>query len=150
MSNRTQTQITEFEYHETVSQTQNEDQFAERRRIILMESDSTLRAVLIRNLLRLGCVVSAKRSREQIIEALETEPIDGAIIALEADASVAAALCDANYHQASIVLLTNFPIEPRLREQFSSLLFLQKPFDMRELLVFLHLPQKALIVRGGA
>ena len=150
MSSNTYTQMREIENRETASQAQGEEQFADRRRIALMESDNTLRAVMIRNLLRLGCVVSCKHSQQQMLEALETGPIDGAIIALEANASLAQALDAANNQRASIVVLTNFPIEPRLREQFSSIHFLQKPFDMRELLVFLHLPQKALIVRGGA
>jgi DNA-binding response OmpR family regulator len=130
-------------------QTPSEEQFGERRRITLLEPDPALRAVVIRSLLRLGCVVSTKRSREQVIDALETGPIDGAIIALEADASLAAALHTANHLRAPIVVLTNFPAEPRMMESFSSILFLQKPFDMRELLAHLRLPQKAFIVRGG-
>jgi len=139
----------EIENRETTSQAQGEERFAERPRIVLMEPDNTLRAVMIRNLLRLGCVVSCKHSREQVLEALETGPIDGAIIALEADASLVAALDAANSKRTSIVVLTNFPIEPRLTAQFSSIHFLQKPFDMRELLSHLSLPQKALIIRSG-
>ena len=130
-------------------QAQDDEQFAERRRIALMEPDPKLRAVLIRTLLRLGCVVSAKRSQAQMIEAIQTGPLDGAIVALEADAMLADSLCAANNHRAAIVVLTSVPVEPHLVEQFSSICFLQKPFDMRELLAQLRLPLKALIVRSG-
>ena len=149
MSSQVYTSISATEYHEMLAHEQGEDRFAERRRIAVMEHDHALRAVVIRSLLRLGCVVSAKRTMEQIIMALQTGPIDGAIICLEADDTLSATLQAANHHQVPIVVLTDRPVEPHSTEQFDTIRFLQKPFDMRELLVHLHLPQKATIIHAG-
>ncbi len=125
------------------------ERFAERRRIALLEPDPDLRPVLIRTLLRLGCVVSAKRELAQIIETLQTGPVDGAIVALCAQSDCVAALQASNARQATIVVLTDDAVEPHLRRLFPAIHFLQKPFDMRDLLASLGLPEKATILTSG-
>jgi DNA-binding response OmpR family regulator len=124
-----------------------EERFAERRRILLLEPDAALRAVLVRSLLRLGCIVRAKRHPQQVVDALPDEAIDGAVVALDEVMSWAPQLAAANPRQAPVVVLSYVPPDPYLIEQLPSLCFLQKPFDMRDLLAQLHLPEKAKLVR---
>jgi DNA-binding response OmpR family regulator len=128
------------------AEAQPEERFAERRRIAMLEPDAALRRVLIPMLLRLGCVVSPKRDLAQMIEALQSGPLDGAIVALGPDISWVAALSAANQHYVPVVLLMNFPVDPLSARQFPDIHFLQKPFDARELLTRLNLPEKATIL----
>jgi DNA-binding response OmpR family regulator len=147
MSSHTYTRMREIENPETILQAHGgEEQFAERRRISLLESDTALRPVLIGILLRLGCVVSARRELAQVIEALQTGPLDGAIVALEPDHARLAALCTANQHNVPIVVLMDSAVDPLTASQFPGIHFLQKPFDVRQLLAKLNLPEKATIL----
>ena len=125
---------------------EREPRFAERRRIAVLEHDRALRPVVIRTLLRLGCVVSAKHELAQLTEALQAGPIDGAIVALAGDGAYLPALQCANVSAVPVVVLLDGPIEPRLKARYPALRFLQKPFDMRELLAQLGLPEKATIL----
>jgi DNA-binding response OmpR family regulator len=125
---------------------QPEERFAERRRIALLEPDAALRRVLIPLLLRLGCVVSVKRELAQVIEALQTGPLDAAIVALEPDNVQLEALRAANRQQVPIVLLMDVPVGPLTASQFPDIHFLEKPFDARELLAGLNLPEKPTIL----
>jgi len=45
-------------------------------------------------------------------------------------------------------VLTDAPPAPHMVKQIPRLRFLQKPFDMRELICCLRLPPRAVIVRG--
>jgi DNA-binding response OmpR family regulator len=135
-------------YRELDTQPEAEERFATRRRIALLEEDPALRPVVIRTLLRLGCVVSAKRCIAQVIETLRTGPVDGAVVALEGELSLLDALAAANHGAVPVVVLTDGLPEPHMLERYRSIRFLQKPFDMRELLASLQLPQKAVVVRG--
>jgi DNA-binding response OmpR family regulator len=135
-------------YRELDTQPEAEDRFAVRRRIALLEKDPALRPVVIRTLLRLGCVVSAKHCIAQVIETLRTGPVDGAVVAFEGELSLLYELAVANRSAVPVVVLTDGLPEPHMVEQFRSIHFLQKPFDMRELLASLQLPQKAVVVRG--
>jgi len=135
-------------YREPAAPDDAEERFAERRRIALLEGDTALRPVLIGTLLRLGCVVSVKHHITQVIETLQCGPVDGAVVALEGDLSLLEALAAANHGAVPVVVLSDVLPEPHMVKQFPSIRFLQKPFDMRELLNLLHLPQKAVIVRG--
>jgi DNA-binding response OmpR family regulator len=126
--------------------TAGDDRFAERRRIALLEYDPALRPVIIRTLLRLGCVVSAKRDLAQVLETLQTGPVDGVVLALAADAASLAALQAANCGQVPVVILTDEPVEPYLQQLFPAIHVLQKPFDARALLSDLGLPEKATIL----
>jgi len=123
-----------------------EPRFAERRRIAVLENDHALRPVVIRTLLRLGCVVSAKHELAQVTEALQVGPIDGAVVALGGDGACLAALQSANACLVPVVVLLDQPAEPHLKVRYPALRFLQKPFDMRELLAQLGLPEKATIL----
>ena len=123
-----------------------DERFAERRRIALLEYDPALRPVIIRTLLRLGCVVSTKRDLAHVLETLQTGPVDGVVLALAADAASFAALQAANCRQVPVVLLTDEPVEPYLQQLFPSIHVLQKPFDARALLGDLGLPEKATIL----
>jgi DNA-binding response OmpR family regulator len=125
-----------------------EERFAERRRIALLERDTALRSVVIRNLLRLGCVVSAKRDVAQVIEALESGLADGAVVALERDNPLLETLAAAVRGPAPVIVLCDVLPEPHMVKRFAGLRFLQKPFDMRELICCLRLPPHAVIVRG--
>ncbi len=149
MSTDVSARVRDMDFRETVSAEEGEERFAERRRIALMEPDAALRSVLVRTLLRLGCIVSFKRSPEQVIETLQEGPIDGTVVALDADTPWAAHMHAANLHQVPIVILSDAPPDPHLTKQLPSVRFLQKPFDMRDLLVHLHLPEKARIIRAG-
>ena len=131
---------------ESTPHADGEARFAERRRILLLEPDAALRAVLVRSLLRLGCIVRAKRHPQQVIDALPNEFIDGAVIALDEAMSWAPQLAVANLRQVPVVVLSYAPPEPYLVKQLPSLCFLQKPFDMRDLLAQLHLPERAKLV----
>jgi DNA-binding response OmpR family regulator len=134
-------------YRELDTQLEAEERFAVRRRIALLEDDPALRPVVIRTLLRLGCVVSAKHCIAQVIETLRTGPVDGVVVALEGELSLLYELAAANDGAVPVVVLTDELPEPHMVEQFRSIRFLKKPFDMRELLASLQLPQKALVVR---
>jgi len=136
-------------YSDHAAPPDGEDRFVERRRIALLEPDAALRPVLIVNLLRLGCVVSARRELPQVIEALQCGPLDGAIVALEGNRCALDALNAANRGGVPLVVLTDTLPEPHMVQKFPGMHFLQKPFDTRELLNALHLPQKAAIIRGG-
>jgi hypothetical protein len=72
--------------------------------------------------------------------------VDGAIIAREAELAFLTALQAANAGGIPIAVLTETAIEPRLREQFPAIRFLRKPFDTRQLLAALNLPQKAILI----
>jgi DNA-binding response OmpR family regulator len=127
--------------------TAGDERFAERRRIALLEYDPALRPVIIRTLLRLGCVVSAKRDLAHVLETLQTGPVDGVVLALAAaDAASFAALQAANCQRVPVVVLTDEPVEPYLQQLFPSIHVLQKPFDARALLSDLGLPEKATIL----
>jgi DNA-binding response OmpR family regulator len=123
-----------------------DERFAERRRIALLEHDPALRPVIIRTLLRLGCVVSTKPDLAHVLETLHSGPVDGVVLALAADAASFAALQAANCRQVPVVILTDEPVEPYLQQLFPSIHVLQKPFDARELLRRLQLPEKATIL----
>lgn len=123
------------------------EEFAERRRIALLESDAPLRAVIVRALLRVGCVVTFKRRCAQIIAALRMDELQGVVLALPIDESQAELLIEANIHHVPIVVLMNAPPLPQLARRAPNLRFLQKPFDMRELFTQLHLPHEAKIIR---
>lgn len=122
------------------------ERFAERRRIALLEYDPALRPVIIRTLLRLGCVVSTKRDLAHVVETLQTGPVDGVVLALAADAASFAALQAANACQVPVVILTDEPVEPYLQQLFPAIHVLQKPFDARDLLRWLRLPEKPTIL----
>jgi DNA-binding response OmpR family regulator len=128
---------------------EGEARFAERRRIVLMEPEGPLRAVLVRTLLRLGCIVSLTRGLDQVLEALRESEPDGALVALEADARTAALLQAANRRQIPIVVMCFASPEPHLLKRFAAMHFLVKPFDTRELLAHLRLPEKAIISGDG-
>lgn len=140
--------VSDLHLRAAVEHAEGEERFAERRRIALMEPDTALRNVLVRTLLRLGCIVSIKRSPEQVMEALQDGLTDGVVVALEADLPWAERLHAANARQVPVVILCDSSPDPYLTNQWPSLSFLQKPFDMRELLVHLHLPEKAKIIRA--
>ena len=146
MSNNTYTRMREMQNRETMRQAQPEERFAERRRIALLEPDAALRRVLIPLLLRLGCVVSVKRELAQVIEALQTGPLDGVIIALGPDNALLKSLCAANCQHVPIVLLMDPAVDPLTAKQFPDMHFLAKPFDANELLAGLNLPEKATIL----
>jgi hypothetical protein len=131
---------------ESLGPAEREPRFAERRRIAVLEHDRALRPVVIRTLLRLGCVVSAKHEFAQVTEALQAGPIDGAVVALGGDGTCLPALQSANASAVPIVVLLDQPVEPHLQARYPALRFLQKPFDMRELLAQLGLPEKATIL----
>ncbi len=123
--------------------------FAERRRIVLLEPEVPLRAVLVRTLLRLGCIVSLTRGLDQVLEALRESEPDGALVALEADARTAALLEAANRRQIPIVVMCFASPEPHLLKRFAPIHFLVKPFDTGDLLAHLRLPEKAILNRDG-
>lgn len=133
----------------TMAQAEDEARFAERRRIALMEPEAALRSVLVRTLLRLGCIISLTRNPQQLIELLQDGMLDGAVVALEADSLWAARLHAVNSRRVPIVILGDSPPGPYVTKQLSSLYFLQKPFDTRELLEHLHLPEKAKTTGAG-
>ena len=120
-------------------------QFVERRRITMLEPDTALRSVMTRCLLALGCVVSAKREFSQVRDALRCGPCDGVIIALGANAAQCAEMQAANTRGVPVVVLSDGAVEPRFASQFPAIRFLRKPFDTRQLLVELKLPQKAIL-----
>ena len=122
-----------------------DERFAARKRMVLLEPDPALRAVLVRSLLALGCVVSAKHETQQVIEALRCGPLDGAVIAFVSDTALAA-LQSANVRGVPLVVLTESAVEPRWLEKFPAIRFVRKPFDTRQLLTALELPQKAILV----
>ena len=124
----------------------SDERFAERRRIALLETDPALRPVIIRTLLRLGCVVSTKRDLPHVLKTLQTGPVDGVVLAHAADAASFAALQAANCRQVPVVVLTDEPVEPYLQQLFPTIHVLQKPFDARALLSDLGLPEKATIL----
>jgi DNA-binding NtrC family response regulator len=131
---------------ESVVQPANDERFAERSRIALMESDRALRAVMVRSLLRVGCVVSFKCNQAEVVEALQAGVLHGVVMAAELDFHDMAALDAANVQHVPIVVLTHAPPALHAFNSHSSLRFLQKPFDMRDLFVHLNLSQSAKIV----
>ncbi len=116
--------------------------FADRARIALFERDPALRPVIIRSLLRLGCVVSAKRDLGRLQTALQEGLLHGAVADLEFDVLSLEALDDANRSHVPLAVLTDIQVEPYLRAQFPTLSFIQKPFDIRVLFDALKLPRK--------
>jgi DNA-binding response OmpR family regulator len=135
---------------ETASPPDGEQRFAVRWRIVLMETDGSLRAVLVRTLLRLGCIVSLTRRLEPVLEALRDGGMDGAIVALDAGAHAAALLQAANRRQVPLVVLTVAPPGPDLLKRYPAIRFLRKPFDTRELLAGLNLPEQATLAGDGS
>ena len=127
----------------------SEQRFAERHRIVLLEPDDLLRGVLVRTLLRLGCIVNLSRGLDQVLTLLREGGMDGAVVALDAEAHAAALLQDANGRNVPIVVLTYAAPAPDLRKRFATICFLRKPFDTRELLASLRLPEKAILRGDG-
>jgi DNA-binding response OmpR family regulator len=125
---------------------QSEECFAERRHIVLMESDESLRPVIVRTLLRLGCVVRFKHSLADVVETMREGWPDGAVVALDPDAELAARLQAANRRQAPLVVLIQTAPDPLWSRQMPGVRFLEKPFDVRELCALLKLPLRAPIV----
>jgi len=149
MSNLTSTSVTLQDFAVLAPPSPaSEERFAERRRIVLLENDRALCNVITRSLLRLGCVVTFKRSYDQVLCALREANVHGVVMALELDGAQLAALTAANSGQVPIVVLTHAPPAPHQADLYPSLRLLQKPFDMRELFTLLNLPQQAKIVRA--
>ena len=122
------------------------EEFATRPRLLLLEPDPALRRVLASTLLRLGCVLNFKRDLESLITTLAGGEYSGAIVALDTDLAPAIRLGASAPPGARLAILANTPPDPLLIRQLPSACFLQKPFDLRELLVALNLPDKAQIV----
>jgi DNA-binding response OmpR family regulator len=138
------------EYAESTPHAVEDERFAERRRIALMEPDSALRSTLVRFLLRLGVVVTFKHAPPKVIEAMNDGNLDGAIVALESDSPWIAEIRQANMmRQIPIVILTNASPGPHEVEVTGGVRFLVKPFDVRELCELLRLPPKARIIPAG-
>lgn len=125
---------------------QSDECFAERRHIVLMESDASLRPVIVRTLLRLGCVVRFKHSLADVVESMGEGWPDGAVVALDANAELATCLQAANGRQMPVIVLMQTAPDPLWGRQFPGVRFLEKPFDMRELCALLKLPLQAPIV----
>ena len=134
---------------ETPAPVERDDGFLERRRIALLECDTALRAVMVRALLRIGCIVTFKHHHEQVTTALQSGELGGVVLALPMDEAQLATLLEANVQRIPIVVLTDTSPPLHLAQRDPSLHFLQKPFDMRELLTLLNLPHKATIITVG-
>src|SRR6476620_11216024 len=102
---------------------QREECFAERRHIVLMESDASLRPVIVRTLLRLGCVVRFKHSLADVVETMQEGWPDGAVVALDADAEMAACLQAANRRQMPVVVLIQTAPDPLWGRQMPGVRF---------------------------
>ncbi len=128
---------------------EHHDDFTNRARIALLEPDPTLRAVIVRSLLRMGCVVTFKRTLAQVSECLRAGTVHGALVAWELNAEEMTALNDANVNRVPVVVLTETAPPPPGTAARDPLRFLQKPFDMRELFTQLNLTQapKVLNIR---
>ena len=116
-----------------------DDDFARRWRIALLEDDRALRAVIVVSLLRVGCIIRFAHAVEPVCAELRDGMLQGAIIAGELSAPQLAALRAANAQRAPIIVLTNAPCGPGCSDAETSLRFLPKPFDMRELFALLDL-----------
>ena len=120
--------------------------FAERRRIALHEPYPALRSVIASNLTRRGCIVSFKRSPDEVCALLqEPDMLGGAVVDLDGEQALAAQQIDclrtANWRHLPLVVLTTWTVRPEQRAEWrrAALTALQKPFDMRELLDCLDL-----------
>jgi CheY-like chemotaxis protein len=120
--------------------------FKSRRRIVLHEPYPALRSVIARSLIRLGCVVTFKRSHDEVCALLQdADYLYGAITSVDGDPTTAVHQIEhlraANRHQIPLILLTNWPVGPDQRAEWrhAGMTALSKPFDMRDLLVSLNM-----------
>lgn len=125
---------------------EDREEFSTRRRILVLEPDPALRRVLAGALLRLGCVVSFKSSLAAVLESLSPD-VDGVIAALDADLSPAARLRAAAPPGTRLAVLSHAPPDPKLARSLPAVAFLQKPFDLRDLLAALNVPERAQIIK---
>ncbi len=120
--------------------------FAVRRRIVLHEPYPPLRSVIARNLTRRGCIVTFRRSPDDVCALLQQcDAWHGAVVGLDEDPATAAQQIErlraANHRQVPVVLLTVWTVRPEQRAAWRSagMTGLEKPFDIRDLLASLSL-----------
>ncbi|MBI5876444.1 MAG: hypothetical protein HZB53_02235 [Chloroflexi bacterium] len=123
------------------------EEFAARPRLLLMEPDPALRRVLASALLRLGCVLNFKRDLESLKATIATGDYSGAIVALDTDLAPVIQLSSAAPPGFRLAIVAHAPPDPVLARRLPDVRFLQKPFDLRELLVILNLPARAEIIK---
>lgn len=120
-----------------------------RLRVGVMESDTALRSVLTRTLLRAGCVVQFRRTLEQTEAALRGGEVDAVVADVDNDRLAAIRLASLVTPATVLIILVTVPADPYLTHLVPGVRFYQKPFDARLLLQDLGLGEPSRLDHEG-